>query len=175
MTRKKYVRRIKQVRPKSELAQEIYRYAVYEREYKKQQEKMRRRGLEMADTKISRELFTIYYNNVKADLQAQVIAGDRKGVGNVFQYIVRSQAYNTNYNVARALVKSGAVKGKVLDIANMSRYELFGDRGKTSNGIIDWNMIKNEYENFDASMHPGFESAGEYIAYQHFGSPHARG
>lgn len=172
---------MKRYRPKSKMAQMIYSYAVYEREYKKQSEKLARHGLEMLDTKMDRATYARYYENVKNDLKAQVLAGDRKSSTGVIQYIVREQAYGGKYEVAKELLKSGAIYGadyekmsftdrlkKTMEIANLS-YEEFRPATSEESRYIDWSKIKAKYKSLKNIMSK--EKASQWISKYFFGSP----
>lgn len=83
--------------------QEERGYKSYERWYDRQARIAERAGEYMKSRKLDFDEWLQERNEVRADLKAEVEAGRRSGVGNVNQYIVRSQTYDVSYKAARRI------------------------------------------------------------------------
>lgn len=101
------------------------RYNAYLRAYEKQESKLAKRGLEMNDEKYTFREWEERWLKKRNDLQQEVNLGDRHGIGNVNQYLVRDQAYELSYKageaVYRALEKRGDLEEGISKISYMAK------------------------------------------------------
>lgn len=89
------------------------RYNAYLRAYDKQERKLSKQGLEMSDTKYDFNEWIEQWSKKRNDLQYEVNIGQRKGIGNVNQYLVRDQAYELSYKAGEAVYKALQERGEV--------------------------------------------------------------
>lgn len=79
------------------------RYEAYKRDYQSQSRKLMMVDEDMNKPMLTKSQYEIKYVQYKNELKLEVKRGERKGIGNVNQYIVRDQAYEISYKQEKAL------------------------------------------------------------------------
>ena len=99
--------------------QEEKGYKSYERWYERQEAIAERHGETMKSRMLDYDEWLTLRNELREDFKKEVEAGTRKGIGNVNQYIARSQAYDVSYasalNIREALKERGEEFGEGAD------------------------------------------------------------
>lgn len=148
-------------------------YERYEQWFFKQQSKMAKKGLTMIENiKISKPEFYQRYREIRNDLKSQVNAGYRSSIGNIYQYLVREQAYGGKYETIATLKREGFLKLRkgvtIQEVATLDWEQLrTSDYGGS---LIDWNSIRQIYRDLKAEGYTGKKSR-EWISQNIFGSP----
>lgn len=81
-------------------------YEAYVRAYNKQKAKLEKRGFQMDKQLLRKWEYEAAYREFHRDLYIDYMEGNRKGVGSVIQYIVRTQAYKTTSKQGSKLNKA---------------------------------------------------------------------
>ena len=137
-------------------------YQRYVEWYRKQEQIVARKGHKMWDSMYSEKRFKEVYKFTKNDLELQVKAGQRKAVGNVYQYMARDQTYLMDYSTQKALRNA-------LPNVKPSRFETL-DEVKRRMTDSDWDYIHQVYKQAKYDGMTGTE-AYHFIAQAIFGSP----
>lgn len=105
-------------------------YNSYKDAYRKQQNKLTRKGLTMYDSMLTKSEFEAVYEATRNDLKAQVAKGERKVIGNVTQTIVTEQTYEYSQKQGKALAKYAKESGQKLTQQQIRA------------GQIDWSVLE---------------------------------
>ena len=141
------------------------RYTIYRREYYKQQAKVNRMGHEMDQPLLTKNQFNNVYEETKSILKMKTDMGVRKGVGNVYQYIVREQAYPISQGLMRGLKD---VYQRAGETPNFDRFTTYEQLRNTAPDAV-WDVLKDEYHTLVADGNTSTE-AKAIIAKIFFGS-----
>lgn len=117
------------------------RYTIYRREYYKQQEKVYRMGHDMDQPLLTKNQFNNVYEETKSILKMKMDMGTRKGVGNVYQYIVREQAYPISQGLMKGLKEVYQRAGETPNFDRFTTYEQL--RNNAPDAV--WDVVKDEY------------------------------
>lgn len=137
-------------------------YKRYVEWYHKQEEIVARKGHKMWDSMYTEKRFKEVYKFTKNDLELQVKAGQRKAIGNVYQYMARDQSYLMDYSTQKALRNA-------LPNVKPSRFETL-DEVKRRMTDADWDYVHQVYNQAKYDGMTGKE-AYHFIAQAIFGSP----
>lgn len=118
------------------------RYDTYRKWYFEQEQKVRRQGQPMYSPMYTKQQFENVYNETKADLKMLVEGGSRKGVGNVYQYMVREQAYPISYGMEKGLKEAYKEAGVKPNFTRFSTYEEI--RNEAPQAV--WDVISKTYD-----------------------------
>lgn len=132
-------------------------YESYKAAYKKQQNKLNRKGLTMYDSMLTKSEFEAVYEATRNDLKAQVASGDRKVIGNVTQAIVTEQTYEYSQRQGKALAIYAKESGQKLTQQQIRA------------GQIDWTLLENRQAELKAAGFTGGE-INFIIGFEYFGS-----
>ena len=130
-------------------------YEIYKRRYAEQEIKNRRQGEMMYSPMYTKAQFKNVYDETKADLKMLTDSGNRKGVGNVYQYMVREQAYPISYGMEKGLKEAYKEAGVKVNFSRFSTYEDI--RNNAPQEV--WDVIGNTYEQLKADGFKGSEAA----------------
>lgn len=131
------------------------KYNTYKKWYLQQEEKVRRQGQPMYSPMYSKSQFESVYNETKTDLKMLTESGNRKGVGNVYQYMVREQAYPISYGMEKGLKEAYKEAGVKPTFNRFSTYEDI--RNEAPQAV--WDVIERTYEQLRADGFKGSEAA----------------
>lgn len=141
------------------------KYSIYRKWYYEQEAKLARNGQSMFSPMYTKNQFRNVYDETKAELKMLKDNGNRKGVGNVYQYIAREQAYPISYGMEkglRDLYKQAGVK------KNWTRSTTYEDIRKNAPDAV-WDLVRNEYDNLKMMGISG-KNAKLMISQMFFGS-----
>jgi len=141
------------------------RYTIYRREYYRQQAKVNRMGHDMDQPLLTKNQFNNVYEETKSILKMKTDMGTRKGVGNVYQYIVREQAYPISQGLMRGLKD---VYQRAGETPNFDRFTTYEQLRNTAPDAV-WDVIKDEYHSLLADGNTS-SGAKAIIAKIFFGS-----
>lgn len=149
--------------------QEERGYKSYERWYDKQKAVAERSGQFMKSRKLDFDEWLQERNEVRADLKAEVEAGRRAGIGNVNQYIARSQTYDVSYKAARRIRQAIREKASEFgeEAANVSMRDIMFRSEEAKEAIF--NVLDEEYHRLKAMGYSAKEAKKE-ISRNFFGS-----
>lgn len=106
-------------------------YESYKAAYRKKQNALTRKGLEMYDTMLTKSEFEAVYEATRNDLKEMVKKGDRKVIGNVTQTIVTEQTYEYTQKQGKALAEYAKATGQ-----NLTQQQIRA-------GQLDWSMLED--------------------------------
>lgn len=132
-------------------------YDSYKEAYRKQQNKLTRKGLTMYDSMLTKSEFEAVYEATRNDLKAQVAKGDRKVIGNVTQTIVTEQTYEYSQKQGKALAKYAKESGQKLTQQQIRA------------GQINWSVLEARQAELKAAGLTGSEIK-TVIGQEYFGS-----
>ena len=132
-------------------------YDSYKAAYRKQQNKLTRKGLQMYDSMLTKSEFEAVYEATRNDLKAQVAKGDRKVIGNVTQTIVTEQTYEYSQRQGKALAKYAKESGQKLTQQQIRA------------GQIDWTALETRQAELRAAGLTGGEIK-TIVGQEYFGS-----
>lgn len=141
------------------------RYAIYRRKYYEQEAKLQRMGHEMDQPLLTKNQFNNVFEETKSILKMQKDMGTRKGIGNVYQYIVREQAYPISQGLVRGLKE---VYKKTGEEVNFNRFTTYEQLKQNAPDAV-WDFLKEEYQTLTAQGMSG-KNAKLMIAQIFFGS-----
>lgn len=151
-----------------------FSYTRYLKWYRQEEAKQAKHGYVMYSKLYSSEQAQIQYNMIKSELDDLVKHGKRSAIGNVYQYMTRSQVSELSYAQAKAYNKMANATGMNIKFNDI--------RHKTMDWIkseLDWDIIKNDrklakeyFNQHHCVSYDGFNfsSVEAYIAYKYFGS-----
>lgn len=145
------------------------RYNAYLRAFEKQKSKLAKRGLEMNDEKYSFSEWEEQWIRKRNDLQYEVNLGERRGIGNVNQYLVRDQAYELSYKQGEAIYRAMSDRGELQEGISKITYMTKIRQGEWLDKIGWWENIKELREELRKK---GFnnEEIKNKISHQIYGS-----
>ena len=106
-------------------------YESYKAAYRKKQNALTRKGLQMYDTMLTKSEFEAVYEATRNDLKEMVKKGDRKVIGNVTQTIVTEQTYEYTQKQGKALAEYAKATGQ-----NLTQQQIRA-------GQLDWTMLED--------------------------------
>ena len=130
-------------------------YDIYKKRYEEQALKNRRKGEPMYSPMYNKAQFKAVYDETKADLKMSLEGGNRRGVGNVYQYMVREQAYPISYGMEKGLKEAYREAGVK---PNFNRFSTYEDIRNNAPEAV-WDVISNTYEQLKADGFKGSEAA----------------
>ena len=133
-------------------------YESYKAAYRKKQNMLTAKGLQMYDSMLTKREFETIYEATRNDLKQLVKEGKRKVIGNVTQTIVTEQTYEYSQAQGKALAEYAKATGQ-----NLTQQQIRA-------GQIDWSMLEDkrrELKNLGLSK----EEVRDTIATLYFGSP----
>lgn len=140
-------------------------YEKYKKWYFEQQNKVLRQGGQMFSPMYNKQTFVNMYEQTKNELLEGVADGRRKGQGNVYQYMVREQAYPLEYKQYMSLRRAYKEAGEEI---NFTRFNTMSEiRYRASDNF--WNFIEDKYKELRVNGSTG-NAAHDWIAQQFFGS-----
>lgn len=89
-------------------------YESYKAAYRKKQNSLTKKGLQMYDSMLTKSEFEAVYEATRNDLKDMVKKGERKVVGNVTQTIVTEQTYEYTQKQGKALAEYAKATGQEL-------------------------------------------------------------
>lgn len=107
-------------------------YESYKVAYRKKQNALTRKGLQMYDSMLTKSEFEAVYEATRNDLKAMVKSGERKVIGNVTQTIVTEQTYEYTQKQGKALQKYAEATGQ-----NLTQQQIRA-------GQLDWTMLEDK-------------------------------
>lgn len=107
-------------------------YESYKAAYRKKQNALTRKGLQMYDTMLTKSEFEAVYEATRNDLKAMVKKGERKVIGNVTQTIVTEQTYEYTQRQGKALAEYAKATGQ-----NLTQQQIRA-------GQLDWSMLEDK-------------------------------
>lgn len=140
-------------------------YDIYKREYLKKQIKVAEQGGQMFSPMYSEKKFRARYLETKAQLLEDVKSGSRKGVGNVYQYMISDQAYAIDQKMYRGLKKLYKEAGEEVNFDRFTSYSEI--RYRASDKI--WETVEGYYKQLRIDGADAV-SANQMIAQMFFGS-----
>lgn len=140
-------------------------YAKYEKWYANQEMKLLKKGREMFSPKYTKGQFRNVYYETKAELTMLKEGGNRGSVGNVYQYMVREQAYPISQGMEKGLKELYKEAGAEVNFTRFDTYEKI--RKNTPDKV--WDLAQEKYDNYIAIGLTG-KKAAEEIAKMFFGS-----
>lgn len=132
-------------------------YESYKAAYRKKQNMLTAKGLQMYDSMLTKHEFETVYEATRNDLKQLVKEGKRKVIGNVTQTIVTEQTYEYSQAQGKALAEYAKATGQ-----NLTQQQIRA-------GQIDWSMLEDkrrELKDFGLSK----EEVRDTIATLYFGS-----
>ena len=132
-------------------------YESYKAAYRKKQNMLTAKGLQMYDSMLTKREFETIYEATRNDLKQLVKEGKRKVIGNVTQTIVTEQTYEYSQAQGKALAEYAKATGQ-----NLTQQQIRA-------GQIDWSMLEDkrrELKDFGLSK----EEVRDTIATLYFGS-----
>lgn len=106
-------------------------YESYKKAYRKKQNTLTKKGLQMYDSMLTKSEFEAVYEATRADLKQLVKEGKRAVIGNVTQTIVTEQAYEYSQAQGKALAKYAEETGQKLTQQQIRA------------GQLDWSMLED--------------------------------
>lgn len=106
-------------------------YESYKVAYRKKQNMLTRKGLQMYDQMLTKSEFEAVYEATRNDLKEMVKKGDRKVIGNVTQTIVTEQTYEYTQRQGKALAEYAKATGQ-----NLTQQQIRA-------GQLDWTMLED--------------------------------
>ena len=106
-------------------------YESYKAAYRKKQNMLTRKGLQMYDTMLTKSEFEAVYEATRNDLKEMVKKGDRKVIGNVTQTIVTEQTYEYTQKQGKALAEYAKASGQ-----NLTQQQIRA-------GQLDWTLLED--------------------------------
>ena len=106
-------------------------YESYKAAYRKKQNMLTRKGLQMYDQMLTKSEFEAVYEATRNDLKEMVKKGDRKVIGNVTQTIVTEQTYEYTQRQGKALAEYAKATGQ-----NLTQQQIRA-------GQLDWTMLED--------------------------------
>ena len=107
-------------------------YESYKNAYRKKQNMLTKKGLQMYDSMLTKSEFEAVYEATRNDLKQLVKSGKRKVVGNVTQTIVTEQTYEYSQRQGKALAEYAKATGQ-----NLTQQQIRA-------GQIDWTMLEDK-------------------------------
>ena len=132
-------------------------YESYKNAYRKKQNMLTRKGLQMYDTMLTKSEFEAVYEATRNDLKQLVKSGKRKVIGNVTQTIVTEQTYEYTQKQGKALAEYAKATGQ-----NLTQQQIRA-------GQIDWSMLEDKQNELKRMGLSGKE-INETIGQLYFGS-----
>lgn len=150
--------------------QEEKGYKSYERWYERQERIVERHGEAMKSRKLDYGEWLEMRNELRDDFKREVELGKRKGVGNVNQYIARSQAYDVSYksalNIRKAIKDREGIFGE--GAANVSIFDIMAKNEEAKEAIFD--VLRDEYHRLTEMEGLKPSEAKKEISRRYFGS-----
>ena len=106
-------------------------YESYKTAYRKKQNMLTKKGLQMYDQMLTKSEFEAVYEATRNDLKQLVKEGKRKVIGNVTQTIVTEQTYEYTQKQGKALAKYAEETGQ-----NLTQQQIRA-------GELDWSMLED--------------------------------
>lgn len=106
-------------------------YESYKAAYRKKQNVLTRKGLQMYDSMLTKSEFEAVYEATRNDLKEMVKKGERKVIGNVTQTIVTEQTYEYTQKQGKALAEYAKATGQ-----NLTQQQIRA-------GQLDWSMLED--------------------------------
>lgn len=106
-------------------------YESYKKTYRKKQNTLTKKGLQMYDSMLTKSEFEAVYEATRNDLKQLVKEGKRKVVGNVTQTIVTEQTYEYTQKQGKALQKYAEATGQ-----NLTQQQIRA-------GQLDWDVLRD--------------------------------
>lgn len=106
-------------------------YESYKAAYRKKQNALTRKGLQMYDSMLTKSEFEAVYEATRNDLKEMVKKGERKVIGNVTQTIVTEQTYEYTQKQGKALAEYAKATGQ-----NLTQQQIRA-------GQLDWSMLED--------------------------------
>lgn len=132
-------------------------YESYKNAYRKKQNMLTRKGLQMYDKMLTKSEFEAVYEATRNDLKQLVKSGKRKVIGNVTQTIVTEQTYEYSQKQGKALAEYAKATGQ-----NLTQQQIRA-------GQIDWSMLEDKQNELKRMGLSGKE-INETIGQLYFGS-----
>ena len=107
-------------------------YESYKKAYRKKQNTLTRKGLQMYDSMLTKSEFEAVYEATRNDLKEMVRKGERKVIGNVTQTIVTEQSYEYSQKQGKALAEYAKATGQ-----NLTQQQIRA-------GQLDWSMLEDK-------------------------------
>ena len=107
-------------------------YESYKAAYRKKQNSLTKKGLQMYDSMLTKSEFEAVYEATRNDLKAMVKRGERKVIGNVTQTIVTEQTYEYSQRQGKALAEYAKATGQ-----NLTQQQIRA-------GQLDWTMLEDK-------------------------------
>lgn len=133
-------------------------YESYKAAYRKKQNMLTAKGLQMYDSMLTKREFETVYEATRNDLKQLVKEGKRKVIGNVTQTIVTEQTYEYSQAQGKALAKYAKATGQ-----NLTQQQIRA-------GQIDWSILEDKRRELKA-LGLSKEEVRNTIATLYFGSP----
>lgn len=122
----------------NKLLQKSFDYDTYKKHYYEQELKNARKGYTMNEPMLSEGKARERYGLTKMYRMQEVASGDSKGVGNVYQYMVRDQSAPNSYAQALAYKKFADITDQKVKLRDILHTEDLKE-------ILDFSMVK-DYE-----------------------------
>lgn len=106
-------------------------YESYKKAYRKKQNMLTRKGLQMYDSMLTKSEFEAVYEATRNDLKQLVKEGKRAVIGNVTQTIVTEQTYEYSQKQGKALAEYAKASGQ-----NLTQQQIRA-------GQLDWSMLED--------------------------------
>lgn len=106
-------------------------YESYKNAYRKKQNALTRKGLQMYDSMLTKSEFEAVYEATRNDLKQLVKEGKRAVIGNVTQTIVTEQTYEYTQKQGKALAEYAKATGQ-----NLTQQQIRA-------GQLDWTMLED--------------------------------
>ena len=133
-------------------------YESYKAAYRKKQNMLTAKGLQMYDSMLTKREFETIYEATRNDLKQLVKEGKRKVIGNVTQTIVTEQTYEYSQAQGKALAEYAKATGQ-----NLTQQQIRA-------GQIDWSMLEDKRRELK-DLGLSKEEVRNTIATLYFGSP----
>lgn len=140
---------LEQAKRMDTLLEKAFDYETYKKHYYEQELKNARKGYTMNEPLLSEAKARKRYGLTKMVRIEAVADGESKGVGNVYQYMVRDQSAPNSYAQALAYKKFANVTGQDVKLKDILHTDDLKD-------ILDFSMIKDYEKDLKAQ---GFTSA----------------
>ena len=142
-------------------------YEIYRRHYEEQRLKNLRRGYDMAMPEYTPAQARAVYNAIRSDRREMVKKGETKGVGNIYQYMVRGQSTDISWKRAKAI--NEMVKNTGQDTEFTFNEIRFMTASEIKNKI-DWDKVKEKKKYLIENEGYTITEANDFISWFFFGS-----
>lgn len=142
-------------------------FKVYRRHYAEQKQKNLRRGYDMAMPEYTPAQAKAVYNAIRSDRREMVKKGDAKGVGNIYQYMVRGQSTDVSWKRAKAVYVMVKKTGQDKDFTFSQIRFMTAAEIKAK---INWDEVKKKKKDLIDNEEYTKTEANDYISWFFFGS-----